>query len=405
MGPQRTDHLRSLADRVLELSASRDNRDRRAQHERLFAPRSGARPLVFVRPVRPYVAERCGLSLKDAITDPATNLEIDLQTRISEATDFLDDTSIDPFIEIWPGVVFEAAMFGVGWLPRHDSQAWFGDPTLTDDEAIERFPEEAGGIDVESAGMVPLAKQFFDAAVEVVGDTFTIAFPRWYGGDLRTAQKLRGDTQLFLDFYDRPGALHSIMESVEGVRRRYDAFVSNRYGSRARTGAGFDDHSFSAYLRSGFILGDDEVDGNVISPDHYREFVLPYDRQFCGDRSDERIYFHSCGNLAPMLRDIATLPNLGVMHVSSLTDFAAATEVFGNSVVYEKVLSDWHPDFVGIAAGDLECARRYVEVGQRVGASFYFQTDAERSDERYRETARRWVQVLHRAIDEVYGAA
>jgi hypothetical protein len=153
-------------------------------------------------------------------------------------------------------------------------------------------------------------------------------------------------------------------------------------------------------MKAGFILGDDEVDGNIISPGTYEEFIYPSDQEFCRDHRG--IYFHSCGNLTPMLPLIRSLPNLRILHVSSLTDFSRAVEVFGDSVIYEKTISDWDRHFAGLLSGDTAEVEEMVRLAKERRVFLYFMTDVERGDPDSVRSMETWVSALKDIIGRHY---
>jgi hypothetical protein len=84
-------------------------------------------------------------------------------------------------------------------------------------------------------------------------------------------------------------------------------------------------------------LFNDEVDCPVISPDNYRELILPYELEW--ERFHKGlIYFHSCGNLSKLLPDIRTLRSLEMLHVGPWTDMDAALALFGGDTVFDVCL-------------------------------------------------------------------
>lgn len=387
--------LRALVGQVLELCDTPRNRANQALNEALLARRPGARPLVFARPLRPYIAGLHGLSLRAAIEEPERFLEMELLTRVSEAGDFDDDTWVSPVLDIWLGVVFEATLLGVGWTTREDTQAWFGEPPLAslgDLSALERAVEE---FNFQSTGMMPLAHRIHELGSKVADGGLRLVFPRWFSGNLRMAQKLRGDTNLFVDFHDDPEGVRKVMGLITRLRRRFDQLRAQRFPADGEV-----HHHFSSYLRAGSVIGNDEVDGNIFGPQTYLDFVFPSDGEFCRDHRD--IYFHSCGNLTPMYRHIRRLPNIAFVHVSSLSDFQTAADTFGTSAIYEKAFADWDPAFAAMVSGDGSFARKLVWLCKERGLHAWFMVDVDQADPRSVKRFSEWVRVMKAAIAEAY---
>jgi hypothetical protein len=87
-------------------------------------------------------------------------------------------------------------------------------------------------------------------------------------------------------------------------------------------------------------LYNDEVNVPVLSPRLYETFVLPYEADlsvFHGGIT----YWHSCGNITPLLDSIRTIPNLEMVHISPWSDIRKAVESLrGRGIALEIVL---HP--------------------------------------------------------------
>jgi hypothetical protein len=387
--------IRELSREIISLSGTEENRRKQRLQEGFLAGDRNSRPLVFARTLRPYLAQQRGIALDRALTDSEVFLEVELLNKRAEALDFDDDTWICPVIDIWLGVVFEPSLMGVPWHPKVDTQAWFGDPPLSDIRDVDKLDRVVEDFDWRSTGMMGLAHEHYRLAVDRLGEGYSVIFPRWFCGNMRMAQKLRGDNNLFMDFYDDPDRLKRMMAIVTRMRRKFDALYTEAF-PRLPPG----DHTFSSYMKAGFILGDDEVDGNIISPQTYEEFIYPSDREFCAEHRG--IYFHSCGNLTPMLPLIRTLPNLRILHVSSLTDFPKAVEVFGDSVIYEKTISDWDRHFAGLLSGDTAEVEEMIRLAKERGVFVYFMTDVEKGDPHSVRDTQTWVSALKELIRRHY---
>jgi hypothetical protein len=293
--------------------------------------------------------------------------------------------------------VFEATLLGVGWTTREDTQAWFGEPPLESIAAAGSLERIIEGIDFQRTGMMPLAHRIHELGSEIAEGRLRIVFPRWFSGNLRMAQKLRGDTNLFIDFHDDPDGVRKLMGLITRLRRRFDKERRERFPADGEV-----HHHFSSYLRAGSVIGNDEVDGNIFGPQTYLDFIFPSDVEFCADHRD--IYFHSCGNLTPMYRHIKGLPNIAFVHVSSLSDFRTAADTYGTSVIYEKAFADWDPAFAAIVAGDPSFARGQVELCRERGLHAWFMVDVDKADPRSVDRFRKWVGVMKGVITEVYAS-
>lgn len=107
-------------------------------------------------------------------------------------------------------------------------------------------------------------------------------------GPFTVAFKLRGATELCLDIYEDPDYVHDLLSLItEATIKRIQA-VRQYLGARGEV-----DSEDSAIPRWGFA--DDAVE--MLSPQLYHEFVLPYHRQLVNAFSGGRpTSFHLCGN-------------------------------------------------------------------------------------------------------------
>ena len=110
-------------------------------------------------------------------------------------------------------------------------------------------------------------------------------------GTLAFHVSLRGMDAALLDLYDNPGLVNEATEI--GIRQALE---------RARF---FVSHGINI-LR----YNDSAANMNVISPEQWREFVLPRLAQFCAGAHklspEVKVYCHICGNILPVARDLAS---------------------------------------------------------------------------------------------------
>ena len=52
----------------------------------------------------------------------------------------------------------------------------------------------------------------------------------------------------------------------------------------------------------------------------------------------DRIYYHSCGNLTPILEDILSLPNIHRIHISPWSDLSEAKRIIGTTTIVQKFM-------------------------------------------------------------------
>ncbi|MCC6797103.1 MAG: hypothetical protein IT366_18445 [Candidatus Hydrogenedentes bacterium] len=129
-------------------------------------------------------------------------------------------------------------------------------------------------------------------------------------GVLNNAHRLRGE-ELFTDLLTAPDLCHHLFECVcttmiEAARRLH---------ARQRE-TGFD---VSFFTVSNCLV-------NLVSPDIYREFLLPYDRRIADTFAT--IGVHNCAwTVDPYLEDYASLPNLAYVDMGLESDLCTAQKL------------------------------------------------------------------------------
>jgi hypothetical protein len=121
--------------------------------------------------------------------------------------------------------------------------------------------------------------------------------------------EFRGMEQAMFDLVEDPALVHAVME--QGV-----AYAVER-------GKFFIDEGLRV-LR----VNDSVANMSVISPAHWREFILPHLRTVCAElhryRPDVKLYCHICGNVLPVMADLATAGLDGLGPLDPLGGFTVA---------------------------------------------------------------------------------
>ena len=144
---------------------------------------------------------------------------------------------------------------------------------------------------------------------ERVGDDVPVM--GWVEGAFALASVLRGDTNLLLDIHDRPEWLTELLDRLVEVGVAF---------ARAQVAAG------------AHIVGLGDSMGSLVSPGHYREFVLPYEqRVFVAVREAGAIpRLHICGDTRHLLADMAS-SGAHIVDLDWMVDLRKAVEAFGPS--------------------------------------------------------------------------
>ncbi len=153
-------------------------------------------------------------------------------------------------------------------------------------------------------------------------------------GCWQDASCLVGIERLILETFDDPGWVHELLGILQ---RRKLGYIRSMQGAR------FDI----------LELGGGDASTTVISPKLFRKFVAPYDSELvsAAHAAGQRIVYHTCGGMMPILEDIA---DLGVDAMETFTpvamgadvDLAKAKKRIGNRVCMIGGVDQFH-FFVG----------------------------------------------------------
>lgn len=157
-------------------------------------------------------------------------------------------------------------------------------------------------------------------------------------GVLNNAFHIRGQG-IFTDMMDRPEFVHRFFSLISDVMIEFARIIQQRQ------------------CQSGFLINQFSVSNcviNMISPEMYRDFVLPYDKKFA--LSFERFGVHTCEwDVTPYIEAFQDIPKLGHLDMGMQSDMKRVKETFPNirrAVLYNAVkLQD----------ADLEEIRRDME--------------------------------------------
>jgi uroporphyrinogen-III decarboxylase len=245
-----------------------------------------------------------------------------------------DDTPITFEVGFDMGVALEPSLFGVAPVFRKADDPWYGDPVLNEPEDLKKLELP----DFFKSGIMPQVHRLHAGINDLVQDRIPVRFPGWARGPWSVACMLRGFTPLYLDLIENPEFVHGLMQRIVEARMQFErqrcAYLGIDIGSAEYT------WPYVVYRpTANSAQYNDEVDGNLISAKTHAEFILPYEKQlaeFYGGLS----YYHSCGNMSPFFAGLATLPNLGKIHVSHASELKDAIRA-GGFAVLEKSLNPY----------------------------------------------------------------
>ena len=134
-------------------------------------------------------------------------------------------------------------------------------------------------------------------------------FVNWQGV-INNAQRLRGQ-EIFIDLYEEPEACHRLFAAVT------DTIIEATRRLRDRQRAGNVDYRFATV--SNCMV-------NMVSPEHYREFILPCDLRIA--EAFESLGVHNCAwTVDPYLKLYTSIPNLAYIDMGIDSDLARAREL------------------------------------------------------------------------------
>lgn len=241
--------------------------------------------------------------------DPVRQIRFQLRMQLYGAEHFpLCAQPLHRFIFPDVGLALLPSLFGAPMIFRDEVEpAWENVVIVPDgEEPPESVP------DFERAGLMPAVLACHRGMRELLGEGWNVGFPDWCRGPLGTVAYLRGEENIYLD----------LMINPEYSRRMMD------YGMRARREWLWARARLLGQTEPGpAVLFNDDVSAENLSPETYRQQVLPFERQLY-EFHGGHIGYHSCGNLTPFMRDIKTLGPLDFFHVSAWTDLREAVKVF-----------------------------------------------------------------------------
>ena len=222
---------------------------------------------------------------------------------------------------------------------------------LVDSPPIQ-LPEDVGKITVptvqdviDSGRLAPIRR-----IVKEVGDDAYIA-GHAAGQSMNFLVQMRGSQQAMLDLVDNAELAHTIMELGTQISINI---------ALAMLEAGVD----------GIYIGDAWASASIISPNHYREFCMPYHRRAVEvlHSHGAQVYLHICGNVVPILELMA---DTGVDAIEPLDPLGGVTVAEAKRRVGERVALKGGLDTLLLLKGSvdevMEGAKRCIDEGAAGG--------------------------------------
>jgi MtaA/CmuA family methyltransferase len=247
--------------------------------------------------VMAWAGHHIGRNYRDYALDPG----VTVASHLAMVRDFAMDTvtvQTDPWCEAEAyGMCFDYPEEGVGIPRRH----------LVEEDADRQ----------RIAAFDPMAHDRTRRRIEAVGAYAlqlkqTVPIIGWVEGPIAEYADLRGLEWALIDMIEQPGAVEEAFEDIVDNAIRF---------ARMQIEAGAD------------IIGVGDAAASVIGPELYRQRVLPWERKlFDGiHAAGARVKLHICGNIRPLLNDIATA-GVDILDVDWMVPLTEARAAMGQRV-------------------------------------------------------------------------
>lgn len=264
------------------------------------------------------------INIERMYKEPEYYLECWLKTKIFYSKNIDDCNYFGNLIPIWLGEGFESTFLGCRL--KYSKSA---EPSVDREHIIVKDNEDLKKIklpDFENNDSMAHAVNFYNGINKLVnGSGLKAGFPDWHYGPTAMCNYLRGFEKLSLDFLTDKSMVGGLMKFVTDSRIKWSEARRKIVGSGEPEGV---------------VISNDDVSVPNVSPDIYRELILPYEKKlnrFYGYFS----YYHNCGPIDPFLEDINSIEKINMMHSGPFSDFKKVGEAFGRKSAIELHL---HPD-------------------------------------------------------------
>ena len=262
-----------------------------------------------------FFAKNLGINLIEHYYNPKKYIENSLKIIQFQDKEIHDDKLKGPIV-ITFGEAFEASLFGVKPIFKHDVDPWLGQPIIKNKEDYDDliYP------DFYESGVMPIVHSIYENAEKIVAGRIPVVFERWDRSPWGLAVHLRGLGGLFMDTVHHPDLVHKFLKFLTESRIRWEREKEKFLGIRTEQSQ----------------LSNDEVDGKIISPKIYKNFAYPYEKKLSDFYPKGISYFHSCGDITPFIDLIKTIKGLKRLTISHLTDFNKAIDIIGRKMIFQK---------------------------------------------------------------------
>jgi hypothetical protein len=259
---------------------------------------------VTAGPLNSLFANIFSFSLKDLYNNPKLWLKNYLENYLYRFNKIPDDLYYDKELPLYIGPHLPWTLYGLKsiYFDNREPELKKRKPILGKKEDLKKLNIP----DFHTSGIMPLAHKMYKDINELLGGRIKLIFPGYNRGPFGLALVLRGMQNFLLDMRTDPDFVHELMRFLTDSRIIWEKEKANFLKEEIKK----------------VDLWNDEVAVPTLSPQYYREFIMPYEKEL-----SETIgvgYWHSCGDTTLMAKDISTLKNLTLYHISSWTNLEKA---------------------------------------------------------------------------------
>ncbi len=320
-----------LIDQVKEIAESERNKALR---------KSTPQVSVHVGIGRSYLSRINGYDMVEFFSDPSVRVWGYLKNKLFLYENFPDDTVVEPSIGYDYGAAgtLEAELLGVPPVFVKEKDPFVAvSPNIKESADLKRLKIP----DFYDSGPMSYIHEKYAQVCEIVDGRLDVSFPGWVRGPWSLACFLRGFTELYMDILDEPEFVKELLDFTVEARISWEKQRSEFLGISSDDPSNMFTNCYDDYRR--VHVSDqysDEVDGALLSPRIYEDVLFPAEKKLADFYNGVR-YYHSCGNLTPLLPRLTTLSGLQILHISSWTDIQKAYDLTGPDVTLQIAL---HPE-------------------------------------------------------------
>jgi len=282
-------------------------------------------------------------SYKRAFEDPAAMMQNMLLSRVVPGLILKDDSPLA--IRNDHGTIQIAALLGGKWHMHEDNYPWVG--SLNSKDAIRALVEDDSKID-SLGGVLPQSTRALEFYAEQLSKYplckkgIQISLPDLQG-PIDTADILWG-SEIFMELLLEPelvsAFMDKIVETMLSVADYYRGFVYDKLDPLANTQHGYN-------IPGRILIRNDSA--IMVSPDTYREMILPHDAKLMKKIGSGSIHF--CGDGQHLIEPMLDIPDLRGLDLGQ-PELMDVKSIYVQCSERKKVLTNLHPTREDLISGN-----------------------------------------------------